>query len=96
MERSGSSREKSGRGWKKGRERSDRDGIRELARAIERFAEIYEKVEGDKQRQMIELEKQRMEFIKGLEFQRMQMFVDTQVQMEKIKRIRRSDSDGYS
>ncbi|KAI0522576.1 hypothetical protein KFK09_004956 [Dendrobium nobile] len=92
MERSRSSRERSAKSWRKRREGSDVDGIRELARAIERFSEIYEKVEGDKQRQMIELEKQRMEFIKGLEFQRMQMFVDTQVQMEKIKRTRRSDA----
>ncbi|PKU68272.1 hypothetical protein MA16_Dca021100 [Dendrobium catenatum] len=92
MERSRSSRERSAKSWRKRREGSDFDGIRELARAIERFSEIYEKVEGDKQRQMIELEKQRMEFIKGLEFQRMQMFVDTQVQMEKIKRTRRSDA----
>lgn len=91
-----SSMERSARGWRKRREGSDGDGIRELTRAIERFAEIYEKVEGDKQRQMIELEKQRMEFIKGLEFQRMQMFVDTQVQMEKIKRTRRPDADSYS
>lgn len=96
MERSRSSRERSARGLRKRREGCDGDGIRELSRAIERFAEIYEKVEGDKQRQMIDLEKQRMEFIKGLEFQRMQMFVDTQVQLEKIKRTRRSDADSYS
>ncbi|PKA64454.1 hypothetical protein AXF42_Ash007199 [Apostasia shenzhenica] len=91
MERSRSSRERPGRGCRKRGEGHDGDGIRDLARAIERFAEIYEKVEADKQREMIELEKQRMEFIKGLEFQRMQMFVDTQVQLEKIKRARRSD-----
>ncbi|KAK8942811.1 hypothetical protein KSP39_PZI009562 [Platanthera zijinensis] len=34
-----------------------------------------------------------MDFIKGLEFQRMQMFVDTQVQLEKIKRTRRIYAD---
>ncbi|KAK8939917.1 hypothetical protein KSP40_PGU012052 [Platanthera guangdongensis] len=78
------------------REVGQGDGIRDMARAIERFAEIYEKVEGEKQRQMIELEKQKMDFIKGLEFQRMQMFVDTQVQLEKIKRTRRKDADAYS
>lgn len=73
------------------------DGIRRLARAIERFGEIYERVEGEKQRQMIELEKQRMQFAKDLEVQRMQMFMNTQVQLENIKRSKRSgSSDIYS
>ncbi|KAG1367916.1 trihelix transcription factor ASIL1 [Cocos nucifera] len=84
---------RSGRGWRGARE-GNGDGIRQLARAITRFAEIYERVERAKQRQMMELEKQRMEFAKGLEFQRMQIFVDSQVQLEKIKRAKRADS-GY-
>ncbi|XP_010277022.1 PREDICTED: trihelix transcription factor ASIL2 [Nelumbo nucifera] len=66
------------------------DGFRQLAQAITRFGEIYERVEGAKQRQMIELEKQRMQFAKDLEFQRMQLFMDTQVQLEKIKRAKRA------
>ncbi|XP_072967421.1 trihelix transcription factor ENAP2-like [Typha angustifolia] len=69
------------------------DGIGQLARAIERFAEIYERVEVAKQKQMMELEKQRMEFAKELELQRMQIFVDSQVQLENIKRTKRADSD---
>ncbi|XXG67448.1 hypothetical protein AAC387_Pa06g0798 [Persea americana] len=68
------------------------DGFSLLARAITRFGEIYERVEGAKQQQMIELEKQRMEFAKGLEFQRMQLFMDSQVQLEKIKRAKRSSA----
>ncbi|CAI9787238.1 unnamed protein product [Fraxinus pennsylvanica] len=59
--------------------------MRKLAKAIERFGEIYERVESMKQRQMVELEKQRMQFAKDLEVQRMQLFMDTQVQLEKIK-----------
>ncbi|XP_065023980.1 trihelix transcription factor ENAP1-like [Musa acuminata AAA Group] len=90
---SGSS-SRSARGWRRAREKEG-DGIRELARAIERFAEMYERVEGAKQRQMMELEKKRMEFSKELEFQRMQIFVDSQVQLAKIKRAKRSDADGY-
>ncbi|RRT42539.1 hypothetical protein BHM03_00006506 [Ensete ventricosum] len=86
---SGSS-SRSARGSRRAREREG-DGIRELARAIERFAEMYERVEGAKQRQMMELEKKRMEFAKELEFQRMQIFVDSQVQLAKIKRAKRSD-----
>ncbi|KAL0352978.1 UNVERIFIED_CONTAM: Trihelix transcription factor ASIL2 [Sesamum angustifolium] len=68
------------------------EGIRRLAKAIERFGEIFEKVEGMKQRQMVELEKQRMQFAKDLEVQRMQLFMDTQVQLEKIKQAKRSRS----
>lgn len=68
------------------------EGIRRLAKAIERFGEIFEKVEGIKYRQMVELEKQRMQFAKDLEVQRMQYFMDTQVELEKIKRAKRSQS----
>ncbi|KAL3522481.1 hypothetical protein ACH5RR_015315 [Cinchona calisaya] len=69
------------------------EGMRQLAKAIERFGEIYERVENMKQRQMVELEKQRMQFAKDLEVQRMQLFMDTQVQLEKIKQAKRSGSD---
>ncbi|CAN4084209.1 unnamed protein product [Withania somnifera] len=72
----------------------EEDGIKSLAKAIESFGEIYERVEGMKQRQMVELEKQRMQFAKDLEVQRMQLFMDTQIQLEKIKHTKRSDSDG--
>ncbi|KAI3850199.1 hypothetical protein MKX03_012093, partial [Papaver bracteatum] len=65
------------------------DGFGELAKAITAFADIYERVEGARQRQMMELEKERMEFMKSLEYQRMQLFMDSQVQMEKIKRTKR-------
>ncbi|CAK9152608.1 unnamed protein product [Ilex paraguariensis] len=72
-------------------------GMRKLAKAIESFGEIYERVEGTKQRQIVELEKQRMQFAKDLEVQRMQLFMDTQVQLEKIKQAKRSgSSDGKS
>ncbi|KAF8391227.1 hypothetical protein HHK36_023529 [Tetracentron sinense] len=70
------------------------DGFRQLAQAIVRFGEVYEKVEGAKQRQMIELEKQRVQFAKDLEFQRMQLFMDTQVQLQKIKRAKKAAAAG--
>nr|GMD04476.1 trihelix transcription factor ASIL2-like [Ipomoea batatas] len=72
----------------------EEDGIRRLAKAIERFGAIYERVEGMKRRQMIELEKQRMEFAKDLELQRMQLIMDTQVQLVKNKQAKRPSSDG--
>lgn len=75
----------------------EREGMRRLARAIERFGEVYERVEREKLRQMVELEKQRMQFAKDLEVQRMNMFMDTQVQLERIKHAKRSRSnDMYS
>ncbi|XP_078445518.1 trihelix transcription factor ENAP2-like isoform X2 [Wolffia australiana] len=58
----------------------------ELAKAILKFGEVYEKVESSKQQQMIELERQRMEFSKEIEFQRMQMFMEAQLELEKMKR----------
>lgn len=76
-------------------EEEGEEGLKRLAKAIERFGEIYEKVESMKQRQMIELEKQRMQFAKDLEVQRMRLFMDTEVQLEKIKQGKRSrSSDG--
>ncbi|XP_007218200.2 trihelix transcription factor ASIL1 isoform X1 [Prunus persica] len=59
---------------------------RELAGAILKFGELYERMENLKQEQMMELEKQRMEFTKELEFQRLNMFKDAQVELEKMKR----------
>ncbi|KAK3024746.1 hypothetical protein RJ639_043689 [Escallonia herrerae] len=56
-----------------------------LAEAIRRFGEIYERVETAKQRQMVEIEKQRMHFTKDLECHRMKLFVESQVQLEKIR-----------
>ncbi|XP_057955756.1 trihelix transcription factor ENAP1-like isoform X1 [Malania oleifera] len=91
---SGSESSRSSLGSRQRGREGEREGYRELARAIERFGQIYERVEGAKQMQMIELEKQRMQFAKDLEFQRMQLFVDTQVQLEKIKRAKGSARGG--
>lgn len=67
---------------------------RELARAILKFGEIYERMESCKQEQMIELEKQRMAFTKELEVQRLNMFMDAQLELEKMKRPKYSHSSG--
>eukprot|EP00262_Sarcandra_glabra_P013198 TRINITY_DN3612_c0_g1_i1.p1 TRINITY_DN3612_c0_g1~~TRINITY_DN3612_c0_g1_i1.p1 ORF type:complete len:270 (+),score=37.79 TRINITY_DN3612_c0_g1_i1:265-1074(+) len=72
-----------------GKHRRDSDSSEafgELARAIVRFGEIYERIESSKQQQMMELERQRMEFVKELEYQRMQMFMEAQLELEKMKR----------
>lgn len=73
----------------------DTEAVRELAQAILQFGEVYERVETEKQRRMVELERQRMEFGKGLEFQRIQMFVDSMLQLEKIKRTKRDISGWF-
>ncbi|PQP98835.1 trihelix transcription factor ASIL2 isoform X2 [Prunus yedoensis var. nudiflora] len=70
------------------------EGLKRLARAIERFGDVYQRVEAEKLRQMVELEKQRMQFANDLEVQRMNMFMDTQVQLERIKHGKRSGSNG--
>ncbi|XP_057450593.1 trihelix transcription factor ENAP2-like [Lotus japonicus] len=84
----------------KGKKRGRRDwefGYRDVAEAIERFGEIYERVELAKQRQMMELEIQRMQFAKDLEYQRMQLFMETQVQLQKINTSKRSSTpDSFS
>ncbi|KAJ8458724.1 hypothetical protein OPV22_031650 [Ensete ventricosum] len=66
----------------------------ELARAIMNFADVYERVENLKQRQMMELELKRMEFAKDLEFQRMQMIIEAQIEVEKMKRRKNTSGSG--
>lgn len=83
-------------GWSAGnhrrREREmgmDMDGAeayRQLAEAIARFGKIYQRVEEEKQRQMVELEKQKMQFVKDLELQRLKLFMESQVQFQMLKR----------
>ncbi|KAK7272422.1 hypothetical protein RJT34_29005 [Clitoria ternatea] len=82
--------------WSSGSEkRKKREfGYREVAEAIERFGEIYERVEASKQRQMIELEKQRMQFAKDLEYQRMQLYMETQLHLHKINHSKPSSPRG--
>ncbi|WZZ29587.1 LOW QUALITY PROTEIN: hypothetical protein YC2023_012988 [Brassica napus] len=60
---------------------------RELARAILKLGEVYERIEGAKQRMMVELEKQRMEAAKELELQRMNMLMDMQMELERFKSL---------
>ncbi|GAB2274723.1 hypothetical protein Dimus_009495 [Dionaea muscipula] len=82
----------SGEGRRK-RDKQEENGCRKLAEAILRFGEIYERVEVTKQEQLIELEKHRMQFAKDLEYQRMKLLMDTQVQLAKVKRPKPSDDD---
>ncbi|KAI7744004.1 hypothetical protein M8C21_001790 [Ambrosia artemisiifolia] len=67
----------------------------ELAEAIGRFAEVYKRVEEGKQRQMVELEKQRMQFTKDLEIERIKLLMESQVQLQKLKRLKTSSDLGF-
>ncbi|KAL0559959.1 hypothetical protein IC582_000343 [Cucumis melo] len=72
-------------------------GYRKLAEAIRTITDIYERVEAEKQRQVVELEMQRMQFTKDLEYQRMQLLLDIHLKFQKIKRARRaSEADCYT
>ncbi|KAI3690382.1 hypothetical protein L2E82_48406 [Cichorium intybus] len=57
-----------------------------MARASLRFGDVYERIENSKQEEMIKLEKQRMEFTKEVEFQRLNMFMETQLELDKMKK----------
>lgn len=65
-------------------------GFRELARAIEAFAEMYERVESAKQKHAMEMERQRIEFLKQLEVKRMENFVDAHVKLARAKRTKKT------
>jgi len=67
-------------------------GFGELARAIETFAEMYERMEAAKQRHAEEMERQRIKFLKDLELKRMQTFVDMQLQLARAKHARKGDA----
>ncbi|KAJ4720102.1 Trihelix transcription factor [Melia azedarach] len=73
---------------------SDGAACRELARAILKFGEIYERIESEKQKQMMELEKERMEFIKDVECERLNMFMVAQLEIQKLKRKNRPAGSG--
>ncbi|KAG8086402.1 hypothetical protein GUJ93_ZPchr0010g11007 [Zizania palustris] len=64
-------------------------GFRELARAIEAFGEMYERVENAKQKQELEIERQRIDFLKQLEVKRMENFVDAHVKLARAKHTKK-------
>ncbi|GMH15959.1 hypothetical protein Nepgr_017800 [Nepenthes gracilis] len=64
----------------------DGSSFRLLADAIRKFSEIYEKIESSKRKQMMELEKMRIDFQRELEAQRTQILERAQAEIEKIRR----------
>ncbi|KAL5220291.1 hypothetical protein ABZP36_025004 [Zizania latifolia] len=74
------------------RKRGGAGGFGELAKAVDTFAEMYERMEFAKQRHAEEMERQRIKFLKDLELKRMQAFVDVQLQLARAKH--RNHPDG--
>uniref|UniRef100_A0A803NYE0 Myb/SANT-like DNA-binding domain-containing protein n=1 Tax=Cannabis sativa TaxID=3483 RepID=A0A803NYE0_CANSA len=64
---------------------------RELTQAILKFGEAYEQAESSKLQQVVEMEKQRMNFAKELELQRMQFFMKTQLEISQLKHGRKEN-----
>lgn len=73
---------------KKSKSKADRSGggsFRLLADSINKFSEIYEKIENSKIQQMIELEKMRMDFHRDLELQKRQILDRAQAEITKAR-----------
>ncbi|KAK1437535.1 hypothetical protein QVD17_03329 [Tagetes erecta] len=67
-------------------DRKDDDvGFRLLAESIQNFGEIYEKIEGRKRQQTLELEKMRRDFQRDLELQKNQILERAQAEIAKIR-----------
>ncbi|XP_028788949.1 trihelix transcription factor ASIL1 [Neltuma alba] len=64
-----------------------------LADSIQKFSEIYEKIENNKRQQMVELEKMRMEFQKELEMQKRQIFEKVQNEIAKLQQRDEEEND---
>ncbi|KAH9320222.1 hypothetical protein KI387_021991 [Taxus chinensis] len=58
------------------------------------FGEVYEWVESSKLQNFINLEKQRMEFMREMEIQRMQLFMQTQLELAKMKHRKHGNNTG--
>jgi hypothetical protein len=69
-------------------------GFKEFARAIEAFVEMYERVEGVKQKHALEMERQRIDFLKQLEVKRMENFVNAHVKLMRAKRTKKTAGAG--
>ncbi|KAL3532431.1 hypothetical protein ACH5RR_005952 [Cinchona calisaya] len=71
----------------------DGESARLLADSIQRFGEIYEKIESSKRRQMMELEKMRRDFQRDLELQKKQIVERAQAEIAKIREGDEEDDD---
>ncbi|OMO66759.1 hypothetical protein COLO4_30368 [Corchorus olitorius] len=68
-----------------GRQSDEGSSFRLLADSIQKFSDIYEKIENSKRQQMLELEKMRMDFHRELETQKRQIMERAQAEIAKIQ-----------
>ncbi|CBI36159.3 unnamed protein product, partial [Vitis vinifera] len=68
-----------------GQDNNEGSSFRLLANSIQKFSEIYEKIENSKRQQMVELEKMRMDFHRDLELQKRQIVERAQAEIAKIR-----------
>ncbi|KAL3528785.1 hypothetical protein ACH5RR_008107 [Cinchona calisaya] len=78
---------------KSGRDRGNGASFKLLAVSIEKFSEIYEKIENSKRQQMLELEKMRMDLYRELELQKRQILERAQAEIAKIRQGGDEDND---
>ncbi|KAL0441555.1 UNVERIFIED_CONTAM: Trihelix transcription factor ASIL1 [Sesamum radiatum] len=78
---------------KNGGVRGNAASFKLLADSIQKFSEIYQKIENSKRQQMAELEKMRMDFHRDLEFQKRQILERAQAEIEKIRRGEDDDNE---
>lgn len=64
-----------------------------LADSIQKFSNIYEKIESNKRKQMLELENMRMDFQRQLEMQRREILERAQTEIAKIRRGNDDEND---
>jgi len=80
--------EQGSRGWE-----GDDVSAKLLADSIQRFGQIYEKIENSKRKQMMELEKMRRDFQRELELQKKQIVERAQLEIAKIRDDGENDDD---
>lgn len=76
-----------------GRDNDERSSFRLLADSIQKFSDIYEKIEKSKRQQMVELEKMRMDFHRDLEMQKRQIMERAQAEIAKMRQADDEEND---
>lgn len=74
--------------------RGDGGSFRLLAESITKFGDIYEKIESSKRKQMLELERMRMDFFRELEMQKRQILETARAEIASIRRGDDERNDG--
>lgn len=76
-----------------GNDEEDESSFRELADSIQKFGKIYEKIENSKRRQMMELEKMRLDFNRELELQKKQILERAQAEIANLQEGDEEETD---